>query len=145
VATDIAARGIDVSRVSHVINFDVPTTTDAYIHRIGRTGRAEHRGEAFTLVTEDDAPMVNAISRAIGGPVERRTLSDFDYQAPAVGSVKRAGGEVSRPAASPRSSRGAVQKTRRSRPRRPAFRGQAADGGSNGASRKRRSPRAQSV
>jgi len=87
VATDIAARGIDVCNVSHVINYDVPTTTDAYIHRIGRTGRAARSGEAFTLITAEDTSMVNAISRAVGRPVERRTLPDFDYQAPAAGSA----------------------------------------------------------
>ena len=146
VATDIAARGIDVNGVSHVINYDVPTTTDAYIHRIGRTGRAAHRGEAFTLVTEDDTPMVNAISRAIGSPVERRTLTDFDYQAPAVGSPKRAGGQRSRSAAAPGASRAPVNKTRRSRPRRSNFREQTAENGANaGVSRKRRPSRAHPV
>jgi ATP-dependent RNA helicase RhlE len=81
VATDIAARGIDVSNISHVINFDIPATPEAYIHRIGRTGRADCSGEAFTLVTGEDTAMVNAINRAIGNPVEKRTLSDFDYDA----------------------------------------------------------------
>jgi len=82
VATDIAARGIDVSKVSHVINFDVPTTAEAYIHRIGRTGRAEHKGEAFTLITSEDKPMVNAIHRILGSPIEQRLLADFDYGRP---------------------------------------------------------------
>jgi ATP-dependent RNA helicase RhlE len=81
VATDIAARGIDVAKVSHVINYDVPTTTDAYIHRIGRTGRAACSGDAFTLVTEEDGAMVRAIDRVLGHRVERRTVSDFDYRA----------------------------------------------------------------
>jgi superfamily II DNA/RNA helicase len=81
VATDIAARGIDVSNISHVINFDIPATPEAYIHRIGRTGRADCSGEAFTLVTGEDTAMVNAINRAIGSPVEKRTLSNFDYDA----------------------------------------------------------------
>ena len=75
VATDIAARGIDVSGVSHVINYDIPDTPDAYIHRIGRTGRAECTGDAFTLTTGEDAPMVRAITRVLGAPIERRTLS----------------------------------------------------------------------
>ena len=61
VATDIAARGIDVLQVSHVFNFDIPTTPDAYTHRIGRTGRAEQKGMAYTFVTEDDAGMVKEI------------------------------------------------------------------------------------
>jgi ATP-dependent RNA helicase RhlE len=81
VATDIAARGIDVSNVSHVINFDIPATAEAYIHRIGRTGRARCSGVAFTLITDDDTAMVKAIDAAIGASVERRTLADFDYGA----------------------------------------------------------------
>ena len=82
VATDIAARGIDVTRVSHVINYDVPSTPEAYIHRIGRTGRASETGEAFTLVTGDDGDMVRAIDRVLGTRVERRQLADFDYGVP---------------------------------------------------------------
>lgn len=83
VATDIASRGIDVTRVSHVINFDVPSTPEAYIHRIGRTGRATRDGEAFTLITGEDGDMVRAIDRIIGAKVERRLLADFDYACPA--------------------------------------------------------------
>ncbi len=82
VATDIAARGIDVSRVTHVINYDVPATPDAYIHRIGRTGRAEHTGDAFTFITDSDTVMVRAIDQVIGSRVERRTLADFNYGTP---------------------------------------------------------------
>jgi ATP-dependent RNA helicase RhlE len=82
VATDIAARGIDVDRVSHVINYDVPDTPDAYIHRIGRTGRAERSGEAFTLVTPDDNQQVRAIEKLVGKPLERRQLPGFNYDAP---------------------------------------------------------------
>ena len=82
VATDIAARGIDVSNVSHVINYDMPSTPETYIHRIGRTGRAERNGEAFTLITDEDKQMVKAIRGAIGMPVEQRTLADFNYHAP---------------------------------------------------------------
>ena len=81
VATDIAARGIDVTQISHVINYDIPSTPEAYIHRIGRTGRATRSGEAFTLITGDDNDMVRAINRTIGTPIERRTLADFDYNA----------------------------------------------------------------
>lgn len=83
VATDIAARGIDVSRISHVINYDIPDTPEAYIHRIGRTGRATRSGEAFTLVTREDKNMVRAINRIIGCEVEQRTLSTFNYESPA--------------------------------------------------------------
>ncbi len=90
VATDIAARGIDVCQISHVINYDMPDTPDAYIHRIGRTGRADHSGDAFTLVTHDDNQMVKAIDRVIGSKVERRTLPDFDYNTLAPKKHKRA-------------------------------------------------------
>jgi ATP-dependent RNA helicase RhlE len=83
VATDIAARGIDVTRISHVINFDIPSTPEAYIHRIGRTGRAEQTGEAFTLVTQEDRDMVRAINRVIGSEVEQRMIAAFDYNSPA--------------------------------------------------------------
>jgi ATP-dependent RNA helicase RhlE len=83
VATDIAARGIDVSRVSHVVNFDMPDTTEAYIHRIGRTGRADRQGEAFSLVTDEDRAKVRAIEKVLKAPLDRRTLADFDYAAPA--------------------------------------------------------------
>ena len=82
VATDIAARGIDVQKISHVINYDMPDTPDAYIHRIGRTGRADQIGEAFTLMTRTDKQMANAIDRIMGEKVERRILSDFNYNAP---------------------------------------------------------------
>jgi len=90
VATDIAARGIDVTQISHVINYDIPSTPDAYIHRIGRTGRATRSGEAFTLITEDDRDMVRAINRTIGAPIERRTLVDFDYNATSLTPQRRA-------------------------------------------------------
>ncbi len=81
VATDIAARGIDVSNVSHVINYDIPGTPEAYIHRIGRTGRAKRSGQAFTLITDGDRQMVRAIHGAIGATVEQRTIENFDYRA----------------------------------------------------------------
>lgn len=91
VATDIAARGIDVSNVSHVINYDMPSTPEAYIHRIGRTGRAERSGEAFTLITDEDKQMVKAIHGAIGMPVEQRTLADFNYHAPVATTTNKRG------------------------------------------------------
>jgi ATP-dependent RNA helicase RhlE len=83
VATDIAARGIDVSQVSHVINYDIPNTTDAYIHRIGRTGRAARSGDAYTLVDNEDMDMVRSIERVLNGPIERRSVANFDYTAAA--------------------------------------------------------------
>jgi ATP-dependent RNA helicase RhlE len=85
VATDIAARGIDVTGISHVVNFDMPDTTDAYTHRIGRTGRAEHTGEAFTLVTGEDADTIRGVERILGSKMERRFLEGFDYRASALG------------------------------------------------------------
>jgi ATP-dependent RNA helicase RhlE len=84
VATDIAARGIDVTALGHVINFDVPAQPDDYIHRVGRTARAELTGSAFTLVAPDDEGNLRAIERAIGRQLPRVTLPDFDYQARAV-------------------------------------------------------------
>jgi ATP-dependent RNA helicase RhlE len=84
VATDIAARGIDVTALGHVINFDVPAQPDDYIHRVGRTARAEMTGSAFTLVAPDDEGNFRAIERAIGRQLPRVTLPDFDYQARAV-------------------------------------------------------------
>lgn len=83
VATDIAARGIDVSLISHVINYDIPDTPEAYTHRIGRTGRAAKTGDAFTLITNDDDLMVRGIERVLGGKIERRTVEGFDYSVPA--------------------------------------------------------------
>jgi ATP-dependent RNA helicase RhlE len=83
VATDIAARGLDVENISHVINFDMPDTADAYIHRIGRTGRAERSGDAFTLVTPEDSEMIRALEKIMGHKLERQTIKGFNYTAPA--------------------------------------------------------------
>jgi len=79
VATDIAARGIDVLSISHVINYDIPETPDTYIHRIGRTGRMTRAGEAFTLVTTEDFDIIRAIERALGERLPTRMVDDFDY------------------------------------------------------------------
>jgi len=79
VATDIAAHGIDVPEVSHVINFDFPNTTDTYTHRIGRTGRAEQTGEAFTLAGAEDRNMIREVEQELGVQIERRRLPGFDY------------------------------------------------------------------
>jgi ATP-dependent RNA helicase RhlE len=79
VATDIAARGIDVEALSHVVNFDVPGVPEDYIHRIGRTARAEATGDAFTFVAPDEEGDVRAIERAIGKRLPRITLPEFDY------------------------------------------------------------------
>ena len=81
VATDIAARGIDVEELGHVVNFDVPQVPDDYIHRVGRTGRAEATGEAFTLVAPDEEGSLRDIERAVGRRLPRVTSPDFDYTA----------------------------------------------------------------
>ncbi|HEU65952.1 MAG TPA: DEAD/DEAH box helicase [Chloroflexi bacterium] len=83
VATDIAARGIDVLRISHVINYDMPENTDAYIHRIGRTGRVKKNGNAITFVTNADVDKIIALERLLDTPLERLTLQGFDYNRPA--------------------------------------------------------------
>ena len=79
VATDIAARGIDISEVSHVINFDCPHIAEDYIHRVGRTGRAAATGDAFTFVSPDEESNVRIIERAIGNRLPRVTLPNFNY------------------------------------------------------------------
>ncbi|HKH73992.1 MAG TPA: DEAD/DEAH box helicase [Vicinamibacterales bacterium] len=81
VATDIAARGIDVEALSHVVNFDVPAAPEDYIHRVGRTGRAELTGDAFTFVAPEEEGDLRGIERAIGRTLPRITLPDFDYKA----------------------------------------------------------------
>lgn len=78
VATDIAARGIDVRQVSHVVNFDMPNTADAYTHRIGRTGRADRQGKAYTFVTDDDHRMVSQVERRLGSKIPRRAVKGFE-------------------------------------------------------------------
>ncbi len=83
VATDIAARGLDVDSISHVINFDIPDTADAYIHRIGRTGRAERTGDAFTLITPEDDEMVRELEKIMGQRLPREKIDGFDYTVPA--------------------------------------------------------------
>jgi ATP-dependent RNA helicase RhlE len=81
VATDIAARGIDVEALGHVVNFDVPPASEDYIHRVGRTGRAEMTGEAFTFFCPDEEPDIRAIERAINKKLPRVILEGFDYHA----------------------------------------------------------------
>ena len=106
VATDIAARGLDIESISHVINFDMPDTADAYIHRIGRTGRAQRTGDAFTLVTDEDKDMIRILERIMGGPIKREVLADFDYSPPAPprsGHERHEGNRPPRPVATPSS------------------------------------------
>lgn len=82
VATDIAARGIDVASVTHVVNFDIPKNPEDYVHRIGRTGRAQREGDAFTLIAPEDADAARAVEKYLGQKVERRHLQNFRYDAP---------------------------------------------------------------
>ena len=88
VATDIAARGIDIEALGHVVNFDVPKVADDYIHRVGRTGRAEAVGDAFTFVAPDEENDIRSIERAIGKRLPRVTLPDFDYSAQPAGKFE---------------------------------------------------------
>ena len=85
VATDIAARGLDVDGISHVVNFDVPATTEEYVHRIGRTARAEATGDAISLVAADEVPLVRTIERGIGSPIPHQIIKGF---APAVDHLR---------------------------------------------------------
>jgi ATP-dependent RNA helicase RhlE len=88
VATDIAARGIDVEELGHVVNFDVPAVPDDYIHRVGRTGRAAATGEAFTMASPEEEGDLRNIERAIGRRLPRVTVPDFDYAARPQGKLE---------------------------------------------------------
>ncbi|MDP9176557.1 MAG: DEAD/DEAH box helicase [Gemmatimonadota bacterium] len=88
VATDIAARGIDVEALGHVVNFDVPPAADDYIHRVGRTGRAEMTGEAFTFVAPEEEGDLRNIERALGRRLPRVTVPEFDYNARPAGRLE---------------------------------------------------------
>lgn len=113
VATDIAARGIDVTQISHVINYDIPNTTDAYTHRIGRTGRAAKTGDAYTLVTGEDKDMIRSIESVLGSPIERRTIEGFDYSV----TTSRKDTEFDRPPREQQRSRQLKKTEPSSRPR----------------------------
>jgi ATP-dependent RNA helicase RhlE len=134
VATDIAARGIDVSGVSHVINFDAPVTPDAYTHRIGRTGRAEREGSAFTLVTVQDRELVRAIERILGAPIPRRELPGLTDPAFDAAGARRE--TQARPGGARSGSAGGER-----RPARPGRRSGGPGGSSGGRGRGRRSAR----
>jgi ATP-dependent RNA helicase RhlE len=92
VATDIAARGIDVAGVTHVINYDVPENPEDYVHRIGRTGRAQAVGDACTLVTPEDAANIRDIQRFIGQKIPETRLAGFNYKAFAARPAQPDGG-----------------------------------------------------
>jgi ATP-dependent RNA helicase RhlE len=102
VATDVAARGIDVTQISHVINYDMPDTADAYTHRIGRTGRNAKTGDAFTFITSEDEAVVRSIERVLHARIKRCTLSGFDYKKAASSRDT----EFTRPARKPQRRRG---------------------------------------
>ncbi len=88
VATDIAARGIDIAELGHVVNFDVPTTAEDYIHRVGRTARAETTGDAFTFISPEEEPALRDIERAVGKRLPRVSVPDFDYNAKVEGKLE---------------------------------------------------------
>ena len=118
VATDIAARGLDVEQVSHVVNFDMPNTTDAYTHRIGRTGRSDRQGKAYTFVTDEDRHLVLLVEKRLGAPIPRREVQGIEsIPFPQVGS----GTKAVQSRAPQRKGRGAGGAAR-SRKRRPARR-----------------------
>ena len=98
VATDIAARGIDVAGVTHVINYDIPKNPEDYVHRIGRTGRAQREGDAFTLITNEDAEAARDVEKYLGEKVARMNVEGFDYHAPP-SAAALARGDAERPAA----------------------------------------------
>jgi ATP-dependent RNA helicase RhlE len=79
VATDIAQRGLDVSGITHVINYDVPQQAEDYVHRIGRTGRAAQTGDAFTFMSTDEIAMVRTIERMLGQPIPRISVPGYDF------------------------------------------------------------------
>ncbi|MBV9463553.1 MAG: DEAD/DEAH box helicase, partial [Verrucomicrobiae bacterium] len=106
VATDFASRGIDIEGVSHVINYDVPEHPEDYVHRIGRTGRAQRVGDAFTLITHEEEKYVRAIERFVGKGIERIQLANFAYRAGSPTSAPSFHGQRRGGRSSPRTFRG---------------------------------------
>jgi ATP-dependent RNA helicase RhlE len=108
VATDLAARGLDIAGITHVINYDVPENPEDYVHRIGRTGRAQNTGDAFTLVTEETWRDARSIERFIGQSIEWKKLAGFTYTYSAIfdgGGMAGASSAAAKPAS--RLTRGA--------------------------------------
>jgi len=96
VATNIAARGLDIDGISHVVNYDVPDEAEDYVHRIGRTARVQAKGVAWTLATPDDEGLIAAIEYLLGDKIERITLPGFDYEIPAPDWAKPSAASVRR-------------------------------------------------
>jgi ATP-dependent RNA helicase RhlE len=129
VATDIAARGIDVQELGHVVNFDVPKAPEDYIHRVGRTARAEMTGDAFTFVSPQEEGDMSRIERALGKRLPRITVPDFDYKAKPEGRLEQTsrerrdesrskrGSHGGRPSSSSGSGSGGGRRPRRDKPR----------------------------
>jgi ATP-dependent RNA helicase RhlE len=137
VATDIASRGIDVKELPHVINFDVPGQPEDYIHRVGRTARAERTGTAVTLVSPEEENAFSAIERAVGHRLSRRRLDGFDYGAQATGQLEIPIADriaAIRAQRSAERGRARANAERRSQPGKPAPRPGGGNGGSRGAS-----------
>jgi ATP-dependent RNA helicase RhlE len=146
VATDIAARGIDVEALSHVVNFDVPAVAEDYIHRVGRTGRAELTGDAFTFVSPDEEADLHAIERAVKHTLPRVTLPDFDYHArpqakleiPIAERIAAIRARKAEERARSRAKQAAAAGRQGTPPARPAARGSAGRPGGGGPSRRDR-------
>jgi superfamily II DNA/RNA helicase len=116
VATDIAARGLDIAGVSHVVNFDVPSTPEAYTHRIGRTGRSEQLGSAFTFVTPADAELVRAIEKRLGAQIERLRLAELgNLERVSIGAAKGRRTATQRSGGGARPAHGGPRRPARSR------------------------------
>ena len=154
VATDIASRGIDVTEISHVINFDMPTTVDAYTHRIGRTGRAEHTGEAFTFTTAADESLVSRIENVLKKKIERVWIPQFDYGSPTPkNELGRSGGNRPQQAGprrngqggQPRASANGAQVRPERRPASPSQGNGVSAGGAPRRRRRRPAPRSQTA
>nr|MBA3534334.1 ATP-dependent helicase [Ardenticatenales bacterium] len=94
VATDVAARGLDINDISHVVNYDIPQTVDSYVHRIGRTARGDAEGKAYTLVSSADESMVKRIESALERKLPRTLAEGFDYDVPTPSWAKPSSDEI---------------------------------------------------
>ncbi len=138
VATDVAARGLDIEELPHVVNFDMPHVPEDYVHRIGRTGRAGSTGEALSLVCGEDRPLLGAIERLINRKIEVRRVDGFD----APGSAPRAQDRAEAPAREERGERGPKERSERSSKERGDRGGkERSDRGERGGRREGRKPR----